>query len=194
MADELKRTYNIPLRKQFLKVAIYKRTNKAVKALKEFIAKHMKVEIKNVRLGKFLNEHMWSRGNKNPPHHVKVNILKDTKENKAIAELFGKPIEFYKKKEKEKKGIAEKVKEKLGIKEKKEKEKMTEEEEKIEQLEEKIEEAKEEKLEHAKEIEKEEIEELKKEILHKHEHRPKEIVEDKQMVKHRVGLKNPKDN
>ena len=33
----LERTFNVPLRKEFMKVPRYRRANKAVKALKEFI-------------------------------------------------------------------------------------------------------------------------------------------------------------
>ena len=52
MAEEktLERTYNVPLRKEFLKVPKYKRAKKAVKALKQFLAKHMKSD--NVKIGK----------------------------------------------------------------------------------------------------------------------------------------------
>ncbi len=49
----MERTYIIPLRKEWLKVPIYKRTKKAVKATKEFLQKHMKVE--TVKLGRHLN-------------------------------------------------------------------------------------------------------------------------------------------
>ena len=38
----LERTYNVPLRKEYLKAPNWKRTQKAVKVLKEFITQHMK--------------------------------------------------------------------------------------------------------------------------------------------------------
>lgn len=124
MAEELKRTYTIPLRKEFLKVPKYKRAKKAVSALKKFAMRHMKIsDKKNVKIGRFLNELVWAHGIRNPPHHVKVNILKDAKENKVMLELFGKDIGFYKQKEGKKAGITDKVKEKLGIKEEEKEEK-----------------------------------------------------------------------
>jgi ribosomal protein L31E len=36
----LERTYNVPLRREYLKVPRYRRAKKAVTALKEFVSKH----------------------------------------------------------------------------------------------------------------------------------------------------------
>ena len=107
----LERTYNIPLRKEFRKVANWKQTKKAVKAVKEFLAKHMKSE--DVRLGKHLNEKLWQHGIKNPPHHIKVTTIKDEK-GVVKAELFGHKIE--EKKEEKKKSKLEEVAKKVGLK------------------------------------------------------------------------------
>tara|TARA_B100002003_G_scaffold116775_1_gene107852 strand:+ start:83 stop:529 length:447 start_codon:yes stop_codon:yes gene_type:complete len=92
MAEEtiLERTYNVPLRKEFLKVPKYKRAKKAVTALKQFLVKHMKSD--NVKIGKYLNDEIWKHGIKNPPHHVKLNAVKD-KEGLVTAELVGAPVE-----------------------------------------------------------------------------------------------------
>ena len=75
----LEREYVIPLRKEWLKVPRYRRTNRAVKAIKLFIAKHMKVpdrDIKKVKLNKYLNEEMWFRGISKPPAKIKVKAKK----------------------------------------------------------------------------------------------------------------------
>ena len=111
MAEEktLKRTYNVPLRKEFLKVPKYKRAKKAVKALKQFLIKHMKSD--NVKIGKYLNDEIWKHGIKNPPHHVKLNAIKD-KEGLVTAELVGAPV--VEKEEEETKG--EKKEEKVSPK------------------------------------------------------------------------------
>ncbi|MFA6461557.1 MAG: 50S ribosomal protein L31e [Candidatus Woesearchaeota archaeon] len=82
----LERTYNVPLRKGYLKAPNWKRTNKAVNTLREFLAKHMKSE--NVKISKALNDKLWLHGIKNPPHHVKVTVTKDEK-GVVRAELFG---------------------------------------------------------------------------------------------------------
>ncbi|MBS3122173.1 50S ribosomal protein L31e [Candidatus Woesearchaeota archaeon] len=217
MSNELKRTYNIPLRKEYLKVAYYKRSKKAVTALKQFVKKHMKIDnMENVLIGKYLNEEIWKRGISNPPHHVHVNILKDIKENKALVELFDKPIGFDKKKESKKEekssGAKERIKEKLGLKEdknsgskeagiegkveaaKSKKKKETIEEKKKETSEEKAEKAMEhvkeiehEKQEKAEEIEKEEIKEMKKELPKTHHHIPKSEEKEKRIEPHQQG-------
>lgn len=75
----MEREYIIPLRKEWTKVPRYKRTYKSVKAIKEFIAKHMRVEdrdTKKVKLDVFLNNEMWFRGSKKPPAKVKVKATK----------------------------------------------------------------------------------------------------------------------
>lgn len=125
------RTYNIPLRKEWLKVPNYERTPKAVRALREFVQKHMKAE--DVKIGKYLNKELWKRGNKNPPYKVSVTAKwVEEKDKKYVkVELIGAPEE--EKKEEKKKGILEKIKgEKEGEKEEK-KEKVEEKKEKIEE-------------------------------------------------------------
>jgi large subunit ribosomal protein L31e len=80
------RVYNIPLRRKFLKAPRYKRTNRAVTALREFIIRHMKSD--DIRIGKQLNQELWKNGIKNPPHHVKVTLIKEDT-GIVTAELFG---------------------------------------------------------------------------------------------------------
>ena len=141
----LERVYNIPLRREILKVPPFRKANKAVKTVKIFISKHMKSD--NVVIGKYLNLKIWKHGAKNPPHHVKINAVKDDK-GKVFVELVDVPKE------------KPKVEEKKPAK-KEEKEVKAEKPE--EKLEKEMEEIKEEKAEEAKKIEKEEIKELKKE-------------------------------
>ena len=124
----LERTYTIPLRKEFRKVANWKQTKKAVKATKEFLAKHMKSD--DVRMGKYLNEKLWRHGIKNPPAKVKVTTLKDEK-GIVRAELFGHKIDTGKKEEK-KKSKLEEVAQKVGLKTGKKKESKEEKKEQIE--------------------------------------------------------------
>lgn len=82
----LERTYNVPLRKEYQKAPRWKRTEKAVVGLRQFLGKHMKSE--KVLLSITLNNLLWKHGIKNPPHHVKVTAIKD-KEGVVHAELFG---------------------------------------------------------------------------------------------------------
>jgi len=75
----LERQYTIPLKRGVLKVPRYRRAKKAVKEIKIFLARHMKAEVENVKVGRWLNELVWERGIKNPPNKVRVNVSKDDK-------------------------------------------------------------------------------------------------------------------
>lgn len=75
----IEREYLVPLRAQWIKVPEYKRANKAVKALKEFIARHMKIydrDLKKVRVDVLLNNEIRFRGMKKPPANLKVKAIK----------------------------------------------------------------------------------------------------------------------
>lgn len=93
----LERTYNVPLRKEFMKAPKYKRTMKAVKALREFLQRHMKCE--NVKIGRYANMELHKCGRRHPPHHIQVNAVKTTEKIKGKdieivkAELVGAPVE-----------------------------------------------------------------------------------------------------
>jgi ribosomal protein L31E len=97
---ELTREYVVPLRKGFLKVPQYKRAKKAVKTLKEFIARHMRVEnrdLRKIKIDLHLNNEIWFRGIKKPANKIKV---KATKKNGIVtATLAEEPdiIKFHKK-------------------------------------------------------------------------------------------------
>lgn len=174
----LERTYNVPLRREFQKAPNWRRTKKAVKALREFISKHMKSD--NVLIGRYANELLWKHGIKNPPHHVKVNAVKDDKGTVKVelVELPGKAKrEMAKQQEMDKK--------KKTVEKKQEEEKKKEapkgEEKKAEagETEKKEGPVKEDKAEKAKEIQKEEIKELKKE--QPKVHAPKQAPQQKQV-------------
>jgi large subunit ribosomal protein L31e len=100
----LERTYIIPLRKEWLKAPKYKRAKKAMSAVKEFLAKHMKSD--NIKIGTNLNMKLWERGIKSPPHKIKVSVTKED-DGTVKAELFGFKYQEFKvqtkKKEKTKK-------------------------------------------------------------------------------------------
>jgi large subunit ribosomal protein L31e len=121
MVEEIKkdeRVYIIPLRKRWLKVVKYQRGKKAVKAVREFIAKHMKND--NVKIGKYLNEELWERGIRKPPHKIKVRTWKE--DDFVKVELVDAPIEEKKVEKVEEKKVEKSV-EKEEIKETLEEEK-----------------------------------------------------------------------
>ena len=109
----LERTYNVPLRRQWLKVQRHYRAKKAVRGLREFLVRHMKSE--NIKIGPYLNEFVWANSMKNPPHHVKVQVRKHD-DGLVLAELEGKQMFTPKKKEekKEKSKIEEKIEQMVG--------------------------------------------------------------------------------
>ncbi len=76
----IEREYVIPLRHKFQLVPRYKKTTKAVKTLKEFLVKHMKIrdkDLNKIKLDTSVNEYLWARGIRNPPSKVKVKAIKD---------------------------------------------------------------------------------------------------------------------
>src|SRR3989338_474009 len=103
----MERLYTIPLRKEFSKAPNYKRTSRAIKAIRDFIKKHMKNE--NVKIGKHLNLEMWKNGRKNPPPRKKVKAVvekikeKDREIEYVIVELPHVKIELPKKEKKKEK-------------------------------------------------------------------------------------------
>ena len=78
--EKIEREYIIPLRTKWKKVPRYKRANKAIKAIKEFLVRHMKVrdrDLDKVKLDKYLNEFVWTRGIRKPPIKIKVRAIKE---------------------------------------------------------------------------------------------------------------------
>jgi len=120
----LEREYIVPLRRKFLRTPRYKRVPKAIKALKQFIARNMQLRDKNmnmVKLDKYLNEELWFRGIRKPLAKVKVKCKKF--ESGIIkVELSELPAALKFKRDKEEKIIGEvkKKKEEKKVEEKKE--------------------------------------------------------------------------
>lgn len=73
MAEE--RIYTIPLRRKILVSPSYKRSSKAISAIRSFLMKHMKVN--DVKIGKYLNLEILKHGRKNPPSKIKVKAIKE---------------------------------------------------------------------------------------------------------------------
>lgn len=112
MAD-LERTYTIPLDREVSKVAYYKRAKKATKTVKEFLAKHMRVDnrdLDKVKISDEVNRAIWSRGIKSPPQKITVKATKD-KDGIVKVEFAGLPKKFKIEEQKIKKGMEKKAKE-----------------------------------------------------------------------------------
>ena len=111
--DKIEREYTIPLRREWHKVPRYKRANKAVKAIKEFLAQHLKIrdrDLRKIRLDKYINEEVWHKGIKNPPAKIKVKVVKEGEIVRA--ELFDMPekLKFKKAREEKVEKKAEEIK------------------------------------------------------------------------------------
>ena len=77
MADDMvkEQIYTIPLR-DVKKAPSWKRANRAVSEVRNFLVKHMKTEPTQVKLDKSINELLWERGCKKPPLSVRVRAVK----------------------------------------------------------------------------------------------------------------------
>jgi len=132
---ELEREYIVPLRKGVLNAPSYRRAKRAVSVLKEFLAKHMKVEnrdLKKVKIDIYLNNELWFRGIKKPANKIKVKAKKIG--GIVYAELAEVPefVKFAKARAEKRNAAAEKAKVKTP---KHVKEEAKSEEEKIEEKE-----------------------------------------------------------
>lgn len=134
----IEKEFIVPLRREWLKVQHYRRAGRAAKAIKKFIARHMKVperDLEKVKLDIYLNAELWSRGVSNPPARIKVKAKKDGEIVKVELAEIPEAIKF--RKIKNERMHAEAKKEaKLEVKPEEKKEEKTEEEKK-EKIEEK---------------------------------------------------------
>jgi len=155
--DKIEKEYVIPLRKGWTKVPRYKRANKAVKSIKEFLARHMKVrdhDLNKIKLDTYINEFIWERGIRKPPVKIKVRAFKEGEIVRAELSELPEKFRFKKSKlEKRERKTEESVKKKKTeeMKEAEEKKEEKKGEEKTEKKEEKSEETKEEKKKEEKE-------------------------------------------
>jgi len=98
--NKTEREYIIPLRRRYQLAPRYKKTPKAVKSVKEFVAKHMQVrdrDLNKIKIDKFLNEILWFRGIKNPPHKIRVRVVKENDLVRVYPLDLPKKLEFKKK-------------------------------------------------------------------------------------------------
>jgi len=75
------KNYTVNLREAW-KAPRKKRTPRAIRVLKEFIKRHMKVD--SVIISNEINEEVWSRSIEKPPRKLKVRAVKDKDGNVII--------------------------------------------------------------------------------------------------------------
>jgi len=70
----VERIYTVPLAKA-IAVPRYRRAEKAITILREFVQRHMKPEA--IIIDTTVNEAIWARGIKKPPRKIRVKLSKD---------------------------------------------------------------------------------------------------------------------
>ncbi|RLF48555.1 MAG: 50S ribosomal protein L31e, partial [Thermoplasmata archaeon] len=72
---ELERIYVIPLRKAKHGPAS-KAAPRAIKLIRKFLSRHMKVDVENVWIDQSVNEMIWSRGKYKVPSKIRVRAVR----------------------------------------------------------------------------------------------------------------------
>ncbi len=84
-SDFEERVVTIPLREVNAQ-AKHKRADRAVKLVREHLAKHFKVDLEEVRLDSSINETIWARGSRKPPRKLRVRAARFEEEGERIVE------------------------------------------------------------------------------------------------------------
>lgn len=69
------RIYTVPLRKAYWTGSRLRRSNRAVRILREFVERHMKPE--ELLIQPEVNEEIWSRGIQKPPRRIRIRATKN---------------------------------------------------------------------------------------------------------------------
>jgi len=94
-AKEIERNFTISLVKM-RKETRPKRATKAVTEIRKFIARHLKVDVKNVKVSQLVNQFLWKNGREKIPGKIRVKALSDGKQ----ASVYMENEKIEKKKEK----------------------------------------------------------------------------------------------
>ncbi|MBU4069512.1 MAG: 50S ribosomal protein L31e [Nanoarchaeota archaeon] len=142
--ETTEREYIIPLREKCRVAPRYKKANKAIRTIKEFLVRHMKIrdrDLDKIKIDKYLNEAIWARGIRKPPIKIKVKAIKQGDIVKVELVDFSEKLKYKKIREGkiEQKSLEKLEKKKPVVKQEETEEKTTEEaEEKKKQEKEKI--------------------------------------------------------
>lgn len=141
--EKVEKEFIIPIREKCRVAPRYKKANKAIKTIKEFLVRHMKVydrDLKKIKIDKYLNEAVWFRGIRKPPIKIKVKAIKEGGIIRVELIEMSNKLKFKKlREEKREKKAIEAVKKKKAeekpeeeVKQEKTEEKKKEEKEKVE--------------------------------------------------------------
>jgi large subunit ribosomal protein L31e len=70
------RIYTVPLRKAYWTGSRLRRSNRAVRILRQFVERHMKPE--ELLIQPEVNERIWARGIQKPPRRVRIRATKNS--------------------------------------------------------------------------------------------------------------------
>ena len=70
------RIYTVPLRKAYWTGSRLRRSNRAVRVLREFVERHMKPE--ELLIQPEVNERIWARGIQKPPRRLRIRATKNS--------------------------------------------------------------------------------------------------------------------
>ena len=73
--------YVIPLKNAYY-VPRWKRAKKAIKIIRKFVTRHLKVE--DVKISNKVNEIVWKRNIKKPPRKIRVKVVKIDEETAEV--------------------------------------------------------------------------------------------------------------
>ena len=89
MAEQNKATeqiYTIPLR-GVKNYPVWKRSNNAITLIREYLSKHMKIDVEKIKVSSELNEAVWEHGITKPPNKVRVKAVRT--EDGVTAQVVG---------------------------------------------------------------------------------------------------------
>ena len=75
MSEEVERIITIPMRATKMAPRT-KRAARAIKEIRDNIARHMKADVEKIWVDTSLNEKIWERGIQNPPRKITVKAVK----------------------------------------------------------------------------------------------------------------------
>ena len=84
-SDFEERVVTVPLR-GVKKVAVQKRADRAMKLIRQHLAKNFNVDEDAIRLEPSLNEAVWSEGRQNPPRKIRVRAARFDEDGEAVVE------------------------------------------------------------------------------------------------------------
>jgi large subunit ribosomal protein L31e len=186
--EKVERIYTIPLRAEWKKKPRYKRAKKSMRAIKEFLVRHMRMydrDLDKIKIDPWVNRAIWSRGIKNVPGKIIVQAVKDGDE--VYVSFVGLPRNF-----KEEEAFLKKKMEKVKKKETESKKKLEEKKKASEKIAEEAKKKEEQKTEEEKleeEKKKEEEKELHKEVKHEHQHVGHEVKGQVKTAVHKTNTK-----